>query len=252
MTLTIRSPEKFATMPNAVLIDLDNTLYHYDPAHSAALEQARVKAERILGMGARDFDALYDQSRKILKAQLGPTAASHNRLLYFQRAIELAGLKTQVLAALDLEQTYWRSFLTNARLFEGVLEFFDDMRLLGIPIVIITDLTAQIQFRKLVYFGLDHYIDYVVTSEETGEDKPAKAGFEIAIAKIGATHGCVWMIGDDPVADISGAAALANPVSVQKLHDGVKKSEPPADASFDNFLELRGMLARFNVEQKRD
>ena len=36
---------------------------------------------------------------------------------------------------------------------------------------IVTDLTAQIQFRKIVYFGLDHYFDHMVTSERQ-YDKP--------------------------------------------------------------------------------
>ena len=33
----------------------------------------------------------------------------------------------------------------------------------SIPMVIVTDLTAQVQFRKIVYFGLDHRFDFVVT-----------------------------------------------------------------------------------------
>ena len=69
----------------------------------------------------------------------------------------------------------------DGKLFDDVLEFLDDLRLLGIPMVIVTDLTAQIQFRKIVYFGLDRYFDFVVTSEEAGQDKPNAAPFELAM-----------------------------------------------------------------------
>ena len=98
--------------------------------------------------------------------------------------LEIMGLGSQVLLALDLEQTYWRTFLSNAILFEGVKELLDDLRLYGIPTAIVTDMTAQLQFRKIVYFGLDHYFDYIVTSEEAGFDKPHKAPFEIALQKM--------------------------------------------------------------------
>jgi putative hydrolase of the HAD superfamily len=64
-----------------------------------------------------------------------------------------------------------------------VKELLDDLRRLGIPTAIVTDLTAQIQFRKVVYFGLDHYFDYIITSEEAGHDKPHQAPFKLALGR---------------------------------------------------------------------
>ena len=37
---------------------------------------------------------------------------------------------------------------------------------------------------ELVYFGLDEFFDYVVTSEEAGADKPDKRPFEVALEKL--------------------------------------------------------------------
>ena len=98
-----------------------------------------------------------------------------------QAMLENIGLGSQILIALDLEQTYWRTFLSNALIFKGVKEFLEDIRLSSIPTAIVTDLTSQIQFRKVIYFGLDHYFDYIVTSEEAGFDKPHESSFKIAI-----------------------------------------------------------------------
>ena len=39
-------------------------------------------------------------------------------------------------------------------------------------------------FRKIIFFGLEQYFDYVVTSEEAGIDKPSKAPFELALKKL--------------------------------------------------------------------
>jgi putative hydrolase of the HAD superfamily len=249
MALMVASPDKLNVLPGAVLLDLDNTIYPYEPSHEVALARVREKAERLLSIPHGDFDTLYARARAEVKARLGNTAASHSRLLYFQRLIELAGFKTQVIIALDLEQTYWRNFLSHAEPFDDALEFLDDMRLLGIPIIVVTDLTAQIQFRKIVHFGLDHYIDYVVSSEEAGADKPALAPFELALAKVGLISGPIWVIGDDAATDIKGAAALKTAVAIQKCHTGVKRSDA-VDLTFDAFAELRGMLARLAADRK--
>lgn len=246
MAVSIHKPNKFKTRPVAVLLDLDNTLYPYERNHLYALKQVKEKAGKLLSLAPREFDTLYDAARSETKARLGRTSASHSRLLYFQRLIELAGFKTQVLIALDLEQTYWRSFLAEARLFDDVFEFLDDLRQLGVPSAVVTDLTSQIQYRKIVHFGLDRYVDYVVTSEEVGADKPSRAMFDTALKKIGDVTGPIWMIGDDPVADIAGAAVLENAVTIQMIQAGVERQVVSADAQIVSFSDLRSLLAGIN------
>jgi HAD superfamily hydrolase (TIGR01549 family) len=223
--MKIYKPEQFNRLPDAILFDTDNTLYPYEPA---------------------TFDKAFTEARHQVKARLKHTAASHNRLLYLQRMLEIIGLGSQVMLALDFEQTYWRTFLSNAILFDDVKELLDDLRLLGIPTAIVTDLTAQIQFRKVVYFSLDHYFDYIVTSEEAGYDKPHEAAFQIALEKMRPKGDCIWMIGDNPINDIHGAREKIGAVTLQKLHEGVELGAGPhaPDAGFYEFIELRKLLTR--------
>lgn len=244
MTLTIIKKNAFLTVPGAIIFDTDNTLYPYDPAHETAIDATRIKAVRVLGISPLQFDAAYRDARDQVKRRLKGTASSHSRLLYFQTMLEIIGLRTQVLLALDFEQTYWRVFITASKLFTNVKDFLDDLRIANIPIAIVTDLTAQIQFRKIVYFNLDHYVDYVVTSEEAGFDKPHPAPFELARSKIGSVEGPLWMIGDDPVCDIKGARDSIGAVTLQKKHPGVKimDGDDAPDLVFENFQELRGVL----------
>lgn len=242
MSAEVRRAERLARRPDAVLFDTDNTLYDYAPAHAEAMETTRKKAARELSIEPRQFDEVYSVARREVKERLGATASSHSRLLYFQRMLELLGLKTQVFLTLDLEQTYWRSFLTSAQLFEGVKAFLTDLRNAGIPTAVVTDLTAQVQFRKIVYFGLDSDFDYVVTSEEAGRDKPARAPFEIAIEKLNVAQGTLWMIGDHPINDIRGAREAVDAVTLQKKHRGVEVSDE-ADLVFSHYDELRRLLA---------
>jgi HAD superfamily hydrolase (TIGR01549 family) len=236
--------EQFAVRPAAVLFDTDNTLYPYDPPHAAAMEAVRAKATSSLGLSPGDFDVAFKAARGEVKARLGHTAASHSRLLYMQRMLEILGLGSQVLTALDLEQTYWRTFLSSAELFPGLHDVLDLIRMFRIPTAIVTDLTAQIQFRKVVYFDLDHYFDYIVTSEEAGADKPAAAPFEIALEKMRPTDGPLWMIGDNPVNDIQGARERVGAVTIQKVHDGVTEGgeQRCPDASFSSYYDFARFL----------
>lgn len=251
MTLNIYSPDAFRNKPDAVLFDTDNTLYPYEPPHQAAMLAVRTKATRIFGIEPEKFDQSFNAARKAIKDRLGNTASSHSRLLYFQQMLEIIGLRSQVLLALDLEQTYWRTFLSNAQLFTGVKEFLDDLRIAGIPTAIVTDLTAQIQFRKIVYFGLDHYFDYIVTSEEAGFDKPHKAPFEIAAQKMQSKGGCIWMIGDNPVTDNGGARAAIGAVIIQKIHNGIVigEEENKPDCVINNYDELRILFSKISDEK---
>lgn len=242
--MKINATSKVHELPNAILFDLDNTLYSYDLAHNKAYLEVKNKVIKSFSIDPEDFDRAYKEARLYVKSRLSGTAASHSRLLYMQRLLEVMGLGSQVLMALDLEQTYWRCFLNNALLFEGVLELLDDIRLLGIPMAIVTDLTAQIQFRKVVYFGLDHYFDYIITSEEAGFDKPHMLPFQLATEKIKPSGNNIWMIGDNPVNDIKGARDSIGAVTFQKIHAGVEiLSDEKADVEFRCFSDLAQLVA---------
>ena len=249
--MKINNPERFNRLPDDFLFDTDNTLYPYDPAHAAAQLAVREKVSKTFSVSPEDFDKAFKEARAQIKTRLKHTASSHSRLLYLQRMLEIMGLGSQVLLALDFEQTYWRTFLSNAVLFDGVKEVLDDIRLLGIPTAIVTDLTAQIQFRKVVYFGLDKYFDYIVTSEEAGFDKPHEAPFQIALEKMRPKGDCIWMIGDNPVNDIRGGREKINAVVLQKIHAGVElgTDENTPDASFKEFSSLRKLITKLVHER---
>ncbi len=235
----IHNPDVVKVRPSAIVLDTDDTLYAYAPCHEEATRAVESKTVELLGVSAEVFREAFARARTEVKQRLGPTASSHSRLLYFQRTIELLGLGTQILVALDLEQTYWRRFLARSALFPGVREFLEAVRRNDIATAIITDLTAQIQFRKLVYFDLDNLFDYVVTSEEAGADKPARAPFDLVLEKLKLPPERIWMIGDNAAHDIEGARRMGM-VTLQKVHPGVEvgEGERRADVVFSDFSQL--------------
>ena len=233
--------------PKAIIFDTDNTLYPYLPAHKEATRAVENKVEKQLGIDKLIFRDAYTEAREEIKLRLGHVASSHSRLLYMQITIEKLELGTRILTTLDLEQTYWRTFLSNCKLFPGVLEFIQILKSKGVITANITDLTAQIQFRKLVYFGLDEFFDYVVTSEEAGADKPDSRPFEVAFEKLKINPKDIWMIGDDPKSDMLGAGKMGLK-KIQKVHDGIeviKTGIAKPDLIFSDYSELISLINSF-------
>ena len=243
--MRVNNQERLNRLPDAFLFDTDNTLYPYDPAHAAAQKAVRDKVVKTFSISPDDFDKAFKEARTQVKTRLKNTASSHSRLLYLQRMLEIMGLGSQVLLALDFEQTYWRTFLSNCRLFPDVLGFIHLIKSKGIITANITDLTAQIQFRKLVYFGLDELFDYVVTSEEAGADKPDKRPFEVALEKLQIEPKNIWMIGDNPKSDMEGAGEMGM-VKIQKKHYGVEVINfgiAKPDLVFNDYKELISVIS---------
>ena len=251
--LKINQTNLFNQIPDGILFDTDNTLYPYDPAHQKAMSALKQKISNTLNVPIKDVENNFNKSRSEVKKLLKNTAASHSRLLYIQRMLEFFGLGSQVLLALDFEQTYWRVFLSEAKLFSGLEKFLEKLRLLQVPMAVVTDLTAQIQFRKMVYFELDHYFDYIVTSEEVGYDKPHRLPFEISLKKMNLhKKQNIWFIGDNPKNDIEGAKRFINATTLQKIHQGVTRATGryKADLEFTDFKDLVKLINQ--IKQHHD
>lgn len=193
-------------MIKAVVLDLDETLYAYEPLNIIATERVQELTCRELGITAKQFEEAYKFGRHETKRKLGDVAASHNRLLYCQKTLEYLGVKPMPLS-LRMYETYWGTFLEKMCLRDGVRVFLDRMHEQGIKVMICTDLTAHIQHRKIDALGIAEDISCLVTSEEAGREKPAPEIFTLCLEKLGLPADEVIYIGDSPVKDVEGAEA---------------------------------------------
>lgn len=235
--------------PSVVLVDLDDTLYPYAPSHAAGLRGVQQYAEAQLGIDASQFERAFAQGRAVVQQRIAGTASSHHRLLYAQAALELLGRAGDAEAALGVERAYWDAFLAGAQLHRGVIAFIDLLDRHAVPLALVTDLIAAVQFRKLVHFGLNQRFTAIVTSEESGYDKPNAASYRLAMQKLAAAGKDTsrpWMIGDDATKDIAAARAAIGAVTLRKL-PSTDPAEPEAgapDIVFDDFEALHDYLAR--------
>lgn len=213
----------------AIFFDLDDTLYSsfQQGAQEGFSRCGQYAAEHL---GVSDFSARMQQARLDIAARLPCEPEIHDRALWAQHALESLGINPiPHIEALD--RIYWQGVLTHTTLRPGVLELFADLRAKNIRIVICTNMLVGVQARKLLHLGIADQIDFLVTSEEAGKDKPDCAMFQLALQKAGCQPEEAFMVGDSFEHDIRGAHAAG--ISGLWLH---VHGEDSVSADFE-FLE---------------
>ncbi len=187
-----------------ILLDIDNTLYDYDNSHKIALNRVITFLKEKFSLSEEEISICYSKARSLVQIELGDTAASHNRLLYFQKMLELLELNP-LRYSLTVYNLYWDTFLVSMKPFDGIYEFLEKYKN---RLCLLTDLTAHIQHRKIKQLKLDQYSFLMVTSEEAGREKPHPYMFMVALKKMNLIPDEVCMIGDSFNKDIVGASNL--------------------------------------------
>ena len=216
-------------MIKAVILDLDDTLYAFEPLHDEAMERVSDYTCKELGIMAQQFEEAYAFGKIETKRLLGDVASRHNRVLYSQKALEYLGVSV-VPMSLQMYDIYWGTILEKMRLRDGVKEFLNRMHEQGIKVLICTDLTVHIQHRKIKTLGIEDDIDYLVTSEEAGREKPSPEIFTLCLEKLGLPAEEVCCIGDSLVRDVEGARAAG-------IHAILFQSDKPSRLQFEDIAK---------------
>jgi len=195
-------------MKKAVLFDLDNTLYAYEPAHNAGLEGAKKILKQEINLAYKKFDTLYELSKKEIYRELSGTASAHNKVLHFQRLIEKTHNTVDPRIVLKLYDAYWNNFLKKMKLRKGAMHVLKTLKKQNLKIAIVSDLTTHIQLRKLKKLKIDKYVDILVTSEEAGSEKPHAIMFLLTLNKLNLKPTEVFFVGDDLIKDMEGANSV--------------------------------------------
>ncbi|CAN5397391.1 HAD family hydrolase [soil metagenome] len=221
-----------------ILLDLDNTVYDYKRAHGPAIAAALKWLAAELEQSFADVEKQYVECRQKVNKNLYGLASSHSRLLYFQGIAEAFGRFPNKVAA-TAEDRYWQVFFENMHLRPNCLAFLQSVNL---PIAIVTDLTARVQFDKIAHLNIASYLQAIVTSEESGHEKPHPRIFELAAEKLDLPLTTLCMIGDSFERDIAGARKLGldcywfntTPDNVMRVDDKT--------TIFDDFLQLQQLV----------
>lgn len=190
-------------MIQAILCDLDGTLYPYDPSEALGYQRAQDYAVREMSLALGRFQSEYEKAYAQQRSDRTGNICYHSRTIRFQFLCENLGIPLHY--APRLADAYWKGFLEQMKPFDGVLDALALFRERGIRLGIGTNMTVERQFSKLEKLGLLDSFDFIVTSEEVGIEKPDPAFFRYCADKAKCPAGECLFIGDNIELDVRGA-----------------------------------------------
>ena len=114
----------------------------------------------------------------------------------------------------------------------------------GLKLAIVSDAPAVNAFIRMVEMGLPDFFDAVVTFDDTGERKPSKKPFAIALQKLGMAANEVLYVGDWPERDIAGAKAAGLRTAFAAYGSLTPEAKSGADFALGAITDLVAIVER--------
>jgi putative hydrolase of the HAD superfamily len=181
----------------AVLFDLDETLLDRTSSLVDFLADQHRRFSRRLGA------VPLERFRSRFLA-LDGRGSVHKSLVYPALLDELCGQRD---AAAELLDDYRVRCCNHARGFAGMGELLATLRLNGLKLGIVTNGEAEFQTRHIDALEIASLVDAILISESERMRKPDRELFLRAADRLGVEPSSCLFVGDNPVADILGAAA---------------------------------------------
>ncbi|MBR1633844.1 MAG: HAD family hydrolase [Lachnospiraceae bacterium] len=188
----------------AVIFDLDHTLYNFMDCHERADHAVGQYVEDHFGIGYDSYHQKVVAAMRKTEEKIGViNASSHSRTLRYQTFLEEIGAPA-IDHAYPMRQLYWNSFYDQMILEPSVERTLAALQETGARILIATDMTCGVQLEKIRILGISRYLDFLVTSEEAGEEKPGKRILDLCVKKAGVPKEECVFVGDHPKKDVLG------------------------------------------------
>ena len=227
----------------AILLDLDDTLYPYPECNEAGKRAAWTRARELGYDLDRDaFDDLYAEGRREVKRELGGTASSHERYLYVKNGLQLHTGTHRASDAVALGDAYWSAYLEEMTLFDGVESTLGRLRGAGLDVAVASNLTTRIQLEKIDRLGIEDDLDLVVTSEETGREKPGSVMFTLPLARLDRRPSEAVMVGNSVANDVVGGNAAGLTTVLFNCDEGGLSDHRRPDHRIEQFEELQEVV----------
>ena len=180
--------------PQALLIDLDDTLYP-----ERAYVESGFQAVALFLEETRDLPADYSLPSMLAFLEL------EGRGAIFDRIIERFEIRNSGGLVPECVEVY-RAHKPSIVAYEGVESALRELKR-NYDLALVTNGHPMMQRQKLEALALEPYFQTVVYCDELGAPKPSKRGLEVALDALGAAAKDCVFVGDNP--DTDGLAAEA-------------------------------------------
>lgn len=192
-----------------ILFDLDDTLFDHTHASLTGLQILREKHTCLRTHHLEDLEREYRRLLDILHRDVlsGKITLETARVNRFRLLFAWCGHNITPGEARAVADEYHVAYLKSRRLVLGAPELLRALRRAGVVVGVVTNNLVREQRDKLHACGLDHLVNFLVTSEEVGQPKPAPLIFEVALRKAGCDPDQACVVGDSWSVDVLGAHA---------------------------------------------
>jgi len=226
----------------AILCDLDNTLFHWDPCDERGRLAAHAALKQAADVSFDEFMVLHHTVRQELKHRLTGQGSNHNRILFFSAMVDRLLNQPRPALVLTMYQRYWQAFFATMKPHADAHRVLSQLKR-NHKIAMVSNHVAQPQLDKVVRLGFEPYFAAIVVSEDAGFEKPDPRIFHTALAKLGVDAKETVMIGDHTKGDIEGA----NRAGLKTIYMAEFTNGEPAPACADHVVHrLADVLAILN------
>jgi HAD superfamily hydrolase (TIGR01509 family) len=238
-----------------VCFDLDNTLYDYSIGESVA--EASIAQD--IGKLCKKKKNLRSISIKYIMDVLNEIKHSHmhhdmdpkgySRSLWIKETMLKIGLtENNDLYSKTLEKKYWNILTPEMKMFQNTIKTLDAIKSISkYRIATITDSDGErgIKIQRMKSMDIYKYFDYVITTDDTGKNKPAIENWQHLIKISGVNPKECIMIGDHPDVDLVNAKKLGFITVWTKEHIPSVMHYKYVDHEINDIGELIGILKKY-------
>jgi YjjG family noncanonical pyrimidine nucleotidase len=191
-----------------LFFDLDHTLWDFEKNSSESLEDIYYSSD-LNQYGISSLELFIESFLRINTAlwdafDKGNLHHSYIRQNRFKMVFEELGVTCPENHE-EISEIYLQTLPGKKNLLEGALEVLEYVASKGYDVHIITNGFNDIQSKKILSSGIDHFFQNVITFENASAKKPDPQIFAYALEKANALPENSIMIGDNWIADVMGA-----------------------------------------------
>ncbi len=190
-------------MIKAIFFDLDDTLENWWIAKTAIRDKFCGFVAKKYGLNREEFFRMFVKVEyEIVGKSLNPMV--YDRKVWVKEALKRFGVKVGNKELESLDRLYWKIAFSKIKAYPDTISTL--RKLNKYKKVIITDSDGdpknEIKNKKIGKLKIRKYFDLIVTSNQTGKNKPDKGMWRFALRKLKLKPSECMMVGDKPEMDL--------------------------------------------------
>ncbi len=228
-------------MIKAIVFDLDNTLVDFMRMKRRAIEAA-IKAMIDAGL-----DYSYDEIKSKIDGIYSEKGIEYQQVFDHLLNSLIGKIDNKILASGIVAYRAAREAELNT--YPKVIPTLNELTKMGIKLGVVSDAPSREAWLRLVYIGLHHTFDAVVTFDDSSERKPSPVPFNLILKRLDVKAEESLMIGDWAERDVVGAKSVGMKTCFARYGDTFDTKVHDADYEVDNISELISIVKKENSKK---